>query len=63
MDSLKFIDSVSTATTGCVSIVLDFGVEMVLLGNTSVQLTLLYNTLYNVSIVLLVHVNNSGCFL
>ena len=34
-----------------VSVVPDFGVEMLLLGNTSVQLTLLYNTLYNVSIV------------
>ena len=34
-----------------VSIVPDFGVEMLLLGNMSVQLTLLYNTLYNVSIL------------
>ena len=34
-----------------VSIVPDSGVEMLLLGNTRIQLTLLYNTLYNVSIV------------
>ena len=34
-----------------VSIIPDSGVEMLLLGNTSVQLTLLYNTLYNVSII------------
>ena len=33
------------------SIVPDSGVEMLLLGNASVQLTLLYNTLYNVSIL------------
>ena len=34
-----------------VSIVPDSEVEMLLLGNTSVHLTLLYNTLYNVSII------------
>ena len=34
-----------------VDVVPDFGVKMLLLGNTGVQLTLLYNTLYNVSIV------------
>ena len=34
-----------------VSIVPDSVVEMLLLGNTSVQLILLYNTLYTVSIV------------
>ena len=34
-----------------VSIVPDSGVEMLLLGNKNVQVTLLYNTLYNVSIV------------
>ena len=34
-----------------VSIVPDLGVEVLLLGNKNVQVTLLYNTLYNVSIV------------
>ena len=34
-----------------VSIVPDYEVEVLLLGNRSVQLTLPYNTLYNVSIV------------
>ena len=34
-----------------VRIIPDSGVEMLLLGNTSVQVILLYNTLYNVSII------------